>query len=590
MWPLSYVRLGARAGVPAPYHPSFSVSRWVASSTATPGIAVAKAGSRPVMSRAKPPRISTLSSQKLTDADSVDVSGKSRFNIRTPFGAVKLPYYGSGKYRFPPDTRGFLYFTAPPAVPSIRFRIVDGGNSSDFDHGRDLLLPNGLTPWNVSQNAIVKAQRVVPLRRLLAHEGSEFRDDGSTTSTAQWPQTLDPARLTCLDTVMLSGKNPYLDLPTGRVYLAYTGDHRIGFPEHTRGFLYFDLASLSVRFRILGGHDVIEFKRGSDLLLLDGRTPWCISFHRVASWNSYAPIREQLLLDNLVSKQQIRSHVYVVSTLDHTRLTDADLLDLSGLARCEVSVAPADREMFTLPVRCGESPSRFPIDARGFLYWHVPEENPYDAELRFRRTESLERFAQGHDLWMPGRDRPWSLRLRGLARQAASHSRPLLEYLKQAGLADESVINHHAKTTVTHMRDVFLVRFRLRSLSVRLRVGTLSCHIVFRGMPWVDIYSGAALARLVVLDDTQTTVRLGLRIVTMLDGPRMNCDGKVRSDAVPPKVGHLVPGRRYNRDYGPTNSWSTVRSLGLRKSSKEGKVLLKIMGQSGDDMDTQRMQ
>ncbi|TRM58865.1 hypothetical protein BD626DRAFT_509861 [Schizophyllum amplum] len=553
----------------ARYHPSFSVKyRAVSSSAVTPIV------SKP--SRvAKAPMILTLSPAKLTDAEVLEVSGKTSFNIRTPFGTAQLPYWGNRC--FPLGTHGFLYVPSPPADPSIRFRIVDGGNPADFDHcGRDLLLPNGVTPWNISQNTLEKSQSTVPLRRLLAHEGLGSRDG----ATAQWLQSLNPARLTSLDAVTLSGQMPDLDLPQGRVRLAYTGDQRTKFPENTRGFLYFDTASLSVRFRVVD--DAMEFAQGSDLLLPDERTPWCISFHRLACWATYTSICKQLLLDNLITERQIQARTYVVSTLDHTRLSDADWIDLSGLTGGTILVAPTGQESFTLVVKY-RSPSRFPSYARGFLYWHVPKDDPYGAELRFRCAESLEHFARGGDLWTSGLRKPWSLNLRGLARRSP-YNRPLLAYLTQVGLVDESAVDHLAKTTVTHMRDLFFLRLSVRDSFVRLRTGSLSGSIRFRNMPWFGVYNGAALARLVVLEDTSTSIRLDIRIVTLLDGPRKVSDGKAWSDADSPKEGQLVFGVHVPK-VDSKNFWTTIRGAKVRKSSNEGQVLMKVMEQSEDNVD-----
>ncbi|TRM58853.1 hypothetical protein BD626DRAFT_463146 [Schizophyllum amplum] len=330
----------------------------------------------------------------------------------------------------------------------------------------------------------------------------------------------------------------------------------------------------------------MEFGQGNDLLLPDKRTPWCIPLPRLASWDVYTPLRKQLLRDNLISERQIRSRTCVVSTLDRTQITDTDWMDLSGMTSATISVEPAGREPFMLRIRYnGRMAGRFPDYARGFLYWHVPEDDPYGAELRLRCAESLEHFVRGHDLPTPSEERPWSLRLRGLAQQGASPlSGPLLAYLKEAGLTDESVIDILSKTTITHMRDLFLVRFHLHAVPVRLHTGSLSCRFVFYNMPWVGVYNGAALARLVVLDDTPTFILLGMRIVTLLNGSRTLSDGKASSGVVPPKEGQLVyrsfPQNKHGR--------LVVRSRIVQKSSKEGRVLMEIMKQSGDNVDTYR--
>ncbi|TRM58856.1 hypothetical protein BD626DRAFT_176419 [Schizophyllum amplum] len=426
MWARRCICINARAGLlerSCARYPrdSFPVSRWVASSAATP-TALASRLPLTLKGRFTAPRvqISTLSPKKLTDTEALDVSGKTKARINTAFGAARVHYHHAGDSRFPPGTRGFLYFTSPPAAPSIRFRIVDGCDPAEFNNGRDLLLPDDVRPWNVSEKIFLKAHAAVPLRRLLVHEELLGFSAGAT---AQWPRSFDPARLTPIDAVTLSGLDPSLDLAHGRVRLRYTGDKKTSFAS-ARGFLYFDTTSLSVRFRVVGDSEM-EFGPGSDLLLPDERTPWCIPFHRVVSSAAYTPIREQLLIDNLISERQIQSRAYVVSTLDRTRLTDADRMDLSGFTGATISVASPGREPFDLPVQYSPT-ARFPSSARGFLYWHASQEDRYEAELRFRCVESPERFAQGRDLLTPGLYQPWSNRLRSLARQSAPSSAPLL--------------------------------------------------------------------------------------------------------------------------------------------------------------------
>jgi hypothetical protein len=56
----------------------------------------------------------------------------------------------------------------------------------------------------------------------------------------------------------------------------------------------------SVRFRITSDNAPSSFDHGQDLLLASGM-PWQVIFPRIASRNGYARIRDQLLVENLVS-------------------------------------------------------------------------------------------------------------------------------------------------------------------------------------------------------------------------------------------------------------------------------------------------
>lgn len=110
--------------------------------------------------------IETLDPAHLRPSDFHDISGERTPIYRHPTitdHTAWAPRYSSPRISpiipFPPNTHGFLYYTslasARPPVPDnrsselgqIRFRITPSSDPSSFAHGKDLLMPNGLT-WH----------------------------------------------------------------------------------------------------------------------------------------------------------------------------------------------------------------------------------------------------------------------------------------------------------------------------------------------------------------------------------------------------------------------------------------------------------
>ncbi|KAF9552623.1 hypothetical protein CPC08DRAFT_266553 [Agrocybe pediades] len=103
--------------------------------------------------------------------------------------------------------------------------------------------------------------------------------------------------------------------------LTYDGaQHRIKFPENTRGVLYYHKAdpevASSVRFRICDEPTLASFKSGRDLIehehkfdsnarLFSYREPWNIPLHAIACSESFYSFRAELLQENLVDSAMI---------------------------------------------------------------------------------------------------------------------------------------------------------------------------------------------------------------------------------------------------------------------------------------------
>jgi hypothetical protein len=62
-----------------------------------------------------------------------------------------LKYYNGKRIPYPPDTKGFLYYSMSPEKPriagEIRLRVTSSDDPASFESGSDLLCPNGV-PWS----------------------------------------------------------------------------------------------------------------------------------------------------------------------------------------------------------------------------------------------------------------------------------------------------------------------------------------------------------------------------------------------------------------------------------------------------------
>uniref|UniRef100_D8Q2L5 Uncharacterized protein n=1 Tax=Schizophyllum commune (strain H4-8 / FGSC 9210) TaxID=578458 RepID=D8Q2L5_SCHCM len=99
-----------------------------------------------------------------------------------------------------------------------------------------------------------------------------------------------------------------------------------------------------------------------------------------------------------------------VSTLDPSKLTDADRVDARDLRGIILSVSSgADVEDKRIEVNIlAPRTGRFPLDAIGFIYWHDPPNRPpWGGAFRFRVAPPGTAFADGHDLLSPSIGLPY---------------------------------------------------------------------------------------------------------------------------------------------------------------------------------------
>ncbi|TFK46194.1 hypothetical protein OE88DRAFT_1668055 [Heliocybe sulcata] len=116
----------------------------------------------------------------------------------------------------------------------------------------------------------------------------------------------------------------------------------------------------------------------------------------------------------------LRTSTLLLRTLDKTRLDAGDFADLTGPARKNVRF-PMAPEQPTLQLRYFQNNIPFPLDAQGFLYWHLdPDAPPLSGQVRFRITTSSDpaTFPNGRDLQLPDGG-TWNISLFNIARRSA---------------------------------------------------------------------------------------------------------------------------------------------------------------------------
>ncbi|VDB91633.1 unnamed protein product [Peniophora sp. CBMAI 1063] len=135
------------------------------------------------------PVVRTFHPKRLQPSDYLDLSLQSRYSllVANPSDAsstprrVQMHYQTAPSTPFPPDTRGFFYYSADGM---LRFRLAESSSPADFAKGRDLELPNGI-PWRLDARRINTFAKWAPIRDLIT---------ASSPSTTSSSVTLGSAR------------------------------------------------------------------------------------------------------------------------------------------------------------------------------------------------------------------------------------------------------------------------------------------------------------------------------------------------------------------------------------------------------------
>jgi hypothetical protein len=182
-----------------------------------------------------------------------------------------------------------------------------------------------------------------------------------------------------------------------------------------------------------------------------------------------------------------------ISTLDPTRLTSADFLDLSG--KTKRVIKPGRDEVHFVSGGLGRPRVPFPDETQGFLYYVPgPAHAPIAGEVRFRITGSSDpgSFADGRDLFMPDMPEPWTIPLPNmLAAEKYQHLREVL--ISQGGSASAELLacaQQHKGTLVTHKSRVihslgqpFIQDLSVSATSVRFASGNRIHDIMTLHLP-----------------------------------------------------------------------------------------------------------
>jgi hypothetical protein len=228
------------------------------------------------------------------------------------------------------------------------------------------------------------------------------------------------------------------------------------FPDHARGFLYLhqqlnEPMESSIRLRCTQSNDPATFDQGKDLIRYAGQ-PWNISMSTILhSRSSY--IRDYFLHAGILTNHQIvrwqSSQKYpspkgplrirpFLSTLKPDELLPEDFVDMSFKPVEAISFAgvPASDKAELRYCHSGYQ-SRFPVHARGFLYYHQPMNMPpIAASIRLRCTSSHDpaTFSQGKDLLNPN-GLPWEV---GMPTILSIRSPQIRDYLLHARIVVEA--------------------------------------------------------------------------------------------------------------------------------------------------------
>ncbi|KAH9920419.1 hypothetical protein B0H21DRAFT_767572 [Amylocystis lapponica] len=207
----------------------------------------------------------------------------------------------------------------------------------------------------------------------------------------------------------------------------------------------------------------------------------------IALSRSRSTVRRQFATRSPRPRSVFEQYFRNIATLNPTRLTPLDYVDISGQSRPTIndrdvlhrfphviaadgrtkplSYAAIKRQMPELPLQAklaysfeGYNLHRFPADTHGFLYYH-PAASPLAVagEIRFRimPDASTTDLLSGRDLLLPT-GRPWGIQLCDVA--SRGFYRPLREILLRDQLVTPAILADSARLSVSpkgHMRRIY---------------------------------------------------------------------------------------------------------------------------------------
>ncbi|KAL1713000.1 hypothetical protein EV715DRAFT_296532 [Schizophyllum commune] len=450
-------------------------------------------------------QVSSLDPTKLKEDDRLDLDGFKYYEVRlagvptnTPglvlrWGAQMGRQIQAGAQSFPEGTSGFLYLykqaVGGTMSAELRFRLVPPGTS--FWDGRDLERAGKV--WRCGLRILCKWQ---------------------------------PATMAAL-------------ADAGHIPRAFYEEARtaVGLSRLHQGFVLEDDYDET-------GSRPLRWRYPSVIKRLALKDPRAARFRRRGPRVSYQRRVPRYKSPRRLSLMEHKQ----VSTLDPSKLTDADRVDARDLRGIVLSV-PSGAGMEDKPIEVNilaPRTGRFPLDAIGFIYWHDPPNRPpWGGAFRFRVAPPGTAFADGHDLVSPTIGIPYEWGVSELQRDSPG----AIAALAAAGRIPRGVAVHaHTSLargwirTITNVRDPVIVYFEgrrdIRVLTGDGRAHPLKLPACFQDARFrTNVYTGWALARFEHNPDDPN--RLHLRIQKLLSPPVPrfpDYDGFVP----PPREGELV--------------------------------------------------
>ncbi|KAJ7468243.1 hypothetical protein B0H11DRAFT_2045993, partial [Mycena galericulata] len=280
----------------------------------------------------------------------------------------------------------------------------------------------------------------------------------------------------------------------------------------------------------------------------------------------------------------------VVSTLDPSRLANADFVDISDLSSVQISFLRFNDTGDRLHYMAGPQGHIFPFPprTRGFFYFRSAFDlSPLAGGLRFRISPNdiSSSFSRGHDLLLPSGS-PWELLLPRMV--AHKTYATILKYLlsiglvtyKQVGLCSRIFSDHGTirGPVIYNIKQSFVVDFSVSptlsfvgpSEILTSCVSTLFSEVSRRVRSYP--YKGSALVRFERSPLPEHAGRrvLVLRVLEIINPVELvvpGYEGRVEL----PKAGELYSMRP--RDNGPSKPWTYDLDLSYRIYSKTTKAL-----------------
>lgn len=185
-------------------------------------------------------------------------------------------------------------------------------------------------------------------------------------------------------------------------------------------------------------------------------------------------------LADLRAARRCRPNRNIVTTLNPPKLDISNYIDISDLLHGSVQFISPRTPRGLIPFQFHYT-GRFPLDTRGYLYYHSPRHLPPTAgEVRFRlmRDETdPSAFAHAKDLTTPSGS-PWRIPLAFIAKRKMNQ--PLRDQLLQENLVTEAQLETCQKSSMSNYSHNSIIIHKLDQ-EFPVQFGKSACVWVFAG-------------------------------------------------------------------------------------------------------------